>query len=114
MKISEKLIAGKKLIENPDNWIKGYYAKIKKGDASHVSGNFPEATCFCSIGAIQRVTGTNHHWGDCVNYLDKAAVRLFESSITNANDELPHESVMVIWDKAIEIAKYDEVMYGKH
>ena len=114
MKISNRLIAGKKLIENPDNWIKGHYAKFTKNDVSHLYGNDPEATCFCSIGALQRVNANNFHWGDGTRYLDIAAHQLFTLSVTSVNDDLDHKDVMRMWDHAIALAKHDEESYDKH
>lgn len=114
MKISEILKAGKAVIADPKNFTQdGSYAKVSKESDVSVYGNDPEATCFCSIGALQRVNGEGDHNVRGVGYLDIALSQLTLPGprymhITSANDNFPHETVMKIWDRAIELAEKDE------
>ena len=113
MKISEALIQGKSLIEKPESWTKGAYARNEKGERRW--SNDEDAVCFCSLGAMSRVTSqiecrTDPQGRDIyyngVGYLEAA----MGECVPTFNDEHSHVEVMAAWDKAIEAAKRAEAI----
>lgn len=108
MKTSEILIAAKALIENPENWVRGDYARPAKDSSDSIYGNDPKATCFCSLGALQRINNDEDHCTTGHEYLHHVAMTGYDKSIVDVNDEHDHQEVMALWDKAIEKAKQDE------
>lgn len=101
MNIYETLVAAKKLIENPENWLQGEYCNGKDIDVS---------TCFCSIGAVKKVLGHAALSSDR-NPATEALGAGFGgfSYIAIYNDFHSHAEVMAMWDKAIEKAKEENV-----
>ena len=103
MNTVEILKAAKQKIIDPSNWMQGYYARDING--SERVGNEPGAVCFCSIGAIEAVTGIFHHgkgWNNKpVDLLQEAA----GMQIANYNDSHTHEEVLAVFDKAIAAAE---------
>lgn len=117
----QTLIQGRKLISDPERWVQGIYAAHRpaphaqprslpltgpKGETA--SWLFPQANCFCSVGAGLHVTGAAHptirhaRW---VRLLDRAAYKDTDhKSIIAANDNMDHSQVLAIWDDAIQRA----------
>lgn len=99
--VKELLVAAKEIISDESKWAQGYYAY----DAE---GNFAEpcdqsATCFCSLGALWKVSG-----GISGEVFDEAHLALCENSmefsIVHQNDEGTHEELMAVWEKTISEA----------
>jgi hypothetical protein len=106
MKASQLLIQAKALIADPEHWTQGVYARVSK-DGEGVSSNIPEATCFCSLGALHRLTkdpSTFKSYGTAKRYLSKA---MGHQSVGGFNDTHPHAEVMMAWDDAIALAVAD-------
>lgn len=107
MKESERLRAAKALIADEKNWMQGEYYDLP-GDAAN-------SRCFCSLGAIRRTfvdNGERLPNGDmspAALYLEKALCSddpLFdEGDVPTFNDTHPHEDVLYMFDKAIELAE---------
>ena len=115
------LIAARKLIENPNQWIKGAIARTARGyECEAESGT---ARCFCAIGAVRRarhdLTGTPFGSYPTVNRL-RDAVQLEnpnriegESECLNTmtvadyNDrpQTTHADVLALYDRAIAATK---------
>lgn len=102
MKTSEILIKAKEVIANPENWIQGSYAIDKDNNTAY--GFNKNTVCFCSIGAIQKVLGSNK-LNKAENFLREAA----GCNIVEYNDEHTHSEVMEVWDKAIKNAIQSEL-----
>ena len=103
--VKETLIAARKLIEKPENWAQGAYARDAKGvDLSSKGakkGN--EAVSFCMYGALMRVNGPFEL--RAAELLRDAADVLFNArAITWTNDQHSHEEVLRWIDTAIERA----------
>lgn len=101
----EILKAARAVIEKPESWTKGYYAKAE--DRTWTISNGPKAVCFCSIGAIEKATGKVHYgggWPFEAEYMLRRAADV--SNIADFNDapERTHEEVLAIFDRAIELA----------
>lgn len=114
MKTSEILIKAKEVIVNPENWIQNYFAYNKNGHPVG-RGTHPDAVCFCSVGAIQKVIGDK---GDAseeflsarkVREVTKVLTIAAGETITDYNDTHTHSEVMEVWDKAIKNAIQSEL-----
>jgi hypothetical protein len=116
MKTSEILTQAKALIADPEHWIQGWYARIGKHGRS-VWSTDANATCFCSLGALGRVTAQPQYHAapfqsptasimtssKAQGYLERSMGGL----ISIFNDEHAHAEVMAAWDQAIALAVAD-------
>ena len=86
------LVAARAIIANEENWTQGAYAKDK--DGSSIGVNYSNAVCFCSSGAIRKIT---------IDPFDAMAVlrNHMEDSIIDFNDGHTHKEVLAAWDEAI-------------
>lgn len=108
------LKAARSIISDEKNWTQGTFAKDV--DGMMVSAASPDATCFCSLGAILKVMDSNLFIfkTDAVKYLNKAVYILGETDTPDEedsyiyNDTHEHSQVMLMWDKAIELAKLEK------
>ncbi len=128
MKVSELLRKGRELISDPKKWTKGAYARdnnlVDRSGArrgTHVSAVAPNAACWCSVGALRHFTlewdpengpmpvmGMSQVDGAAYNYLLHAVMRTGNAhSVEQFNDHprTTHESVLRVWDLAIELAE---------
>jgi len=89
-KISEdtkKLMRARKLIEQPENWTQGIFARTKEG--MKINPQSYLAYSFCIIGALQKVRFDN------LDILHNIHV------IINFNDMSTHDEVLRFLDRAI-------------
>lgn len=97
MNTLEVLKAGRNLISDPQKWVQGTYAK--NIDGWPIYGNNAAAVCFCSIGAVQHVTGM------CHNIETETVCEVLSNAagmhIAYYNDAHSHEEVLAVWDRAI-------------
>lgn len=118
MKTSEILIKAKEVIVNPENWIKHYYA-YDKNRSPVGRGTHPDAVCFCSVGALQKVIGDKGDASDIfvntskIRELTKVLGDVAGETITEYNDSHNHSEVMEVWDKAIELSLQNELNESK-
>lgn len=103
MKQSEILIKAKGLIDTPEKWTQGEFARSEKGLS--VQPTSPRATCFCSVGAIRKI-GSRGCGGVHISYDLLSGV--MGGSVINFNDTHTHAEVMAAWDEAIKIAREKE------
>jgi len=102
--------AAKAIIEKPENWTKGSFARSATGGA--VPTDDPEAVCFCALGACLK-SSPKGPFSDNLQELIQAATELGSNEsdeaslrgITWINDNSGHEAVMKMFDRAIELAK---------
>jgi hypothetical protein len=105
------LRAGRALIADPQHWTTGALAKDDRG--RHVSPFDKDAVCWCSIGALKKVTPSNLIFDLSMDSL-RIAIKdlslwpnntcpLSCPTVDKANDGLPHQEVLRMWDRAIEI-----------
>ena len=112
MKVSEFLIKAKSFIEKPENWTQGWYAKNSAGE--EISAASPEATCWCSLGALRKAAITEDRYAIkevksiAVERLHYVIESLGGNGISNFNDHNDHETVMKVWDRAIKAAQEAE------
>lgn len=108
MNTLEVLKAGRKLISDPRKWTQDTYAR--DSDGLCVSGEDAAAVCFCSIGAVQHVTGKCHNIET-----EKVCEILSEAAgmhIAYYNDKHSHEDVLAVWDRAIAAKEAEESRTG--
>lgn len=111
---SEILTKAKELIADPANWCQEGYSKDEIG---RVTATYLGCQ-WCAMGALWRIcdiTKTDRfhdHNKDGTIYLRKAAAEQATShgigDIAHINDHLGHAAVMVMYDRAIALAKESE------
>lgn len=102
----EVLVKARELISDPSKWTTGKNARSSNRLPVHPTSD--NAVCFCSYGAVSRVTGDpDLHDGDprAIGYLDDAAEELFNKCASDVNDDMGHECALAVYDRAIELAR---------
>lgn len=107
--IKDILTQAKNLIENPNNWTTGNFARNGVGQAVAVGDK--TACKFCAIGAVRQAVFNNVRpafggraaliASDATNILDKTSKSYGCESAINLNDWCRHETVIEMFDKAI-------------
>jgi hypothetical protein len=101
------LVAARKLIEDPAHWTQGSYARDAAGNK--VSENSPKATCWCTMGALYKVSGCHGVFtgagGRAIEVLARAAWDEYHRGVVVLNDQFGHKAVMQVFDKAIVAAE---------
>ena len=108
MKPSELLIKAQAVIADPRRWTQGWYAKNAEGKS--VGPCKPDAVCWCSVGAIDKVAHEESTYAArfaATRYLARVSAECGYSDVSDFNDNSSHEAVMKAWDKAIKLAKED-------
>jgi hypothetical protein len=93
------------LIAEPSQWTTGTSARDAKGYSTLYSN--PDATCFCSVGAILRANSiSNYHrhtTDDAIQVLRSCLTA--SGSVATFNDTHTHEEVLQFFDDTINRAK---------
>lgn len=97
---AEILKKARELIKDPENWTQKACARDKYGYEVEVDSK--EAYCFCTIGAIAKVSGRSTD-GDARNVLRDIIGG--SRSIANFNDGHTHPQVLDVFDRAIALAE---------
>lgn len=116
MEVVQILKDARSLIADEKNWIQGYYSC--DAEKVYVLPDDPTATCFCSLGAIHRVSEisaalplpedlvrflvNDQNMGDCGESSGDAKVAYF-------NDRRSHVAVLSLFDRAIARAQSEAV-----
>lgn len=98
MSTSDVLKAAKQLIENPEHWTQGNYAKDVHGDAAPITEY--SACRWCTAGAIIKVDTGGWLYNDAMDTLEEFTFM----RVTLYNDTHTHAEVMEVFDKAIKRA----------
>lgn len=101
----EILRAARAKIEKPEAWAKGGFACDARGYA--VGARNPLAICFCSIGAIRRVTASFAEELAARDVLSEIVEAIGMYGLAEWNDapERTHAEVLAAFDKAISLAE---------
>lgn len=106
------------LFSDEAKWTKNLLAK--NADGQDVACDSPEATCFCMMGGIDRVTygveGETNEEATCMipdlkaeidtyDYIHNAVVEKGGSSIPSFNDSTDYPTMMTVLNRALELAK---------
>lgn len=106
MNTVEILKSAKAVIINPEDWTQDAFSRNKNGE--RLTNGYDEGgVCFCSLGAVEKVT-SKPFWSSekAVEFLQRAACALFQTvNIPGINDTRTHSEVMAVWDKAIQLAE---------
>lgn len=92
----EKMVLARALVEEPENWCQGTYARNDKGHP--VLEDFPDSVCFCMAGAC-RLACANASLLHCALPYEQC-----HTSIPNFNDSptTTHADVLAVFDRAID------------
>jgi hypothetical protein len=108
MKPKDVLIATKALLHSPAQWTQEAFARNKNGEV--ISANSPDATCWCLLGAMDKVLRDNN-----ARPAVAEAERIVRNVIRertgnywidgfNDSEFTTHADVLALLDKAIERA----------
>ena len=100
----QDLKAARAVIEKPETWTKGFYAHTATGE--DVESEHPDATCWCVIGAVEKVTSEGH-WmraQNVIHYLGHYVPRRGYVAKFNDDPNTTHEDILAVFDKAIAAA----------
>jgi hypothetical protein len=103
--VLDDVIAARALIENPDSWTRGAYARDLQGKA--LATTDPIACKFCAAGALYRATEY-----DPMGWTSKTRLRVDQAhyevekdlphqGIIGFNDDHDHHEVLAAFDKTI-------------
>jgi hypothetical protein len=99
----ETLLKARELISDPKRWTQESFARDGRGRSASIANG----VCFCSIGAIASVAGTN-----LVRPVPDSILKLagFKSHAEWArfNDSHTHAEALAVFDRAIERASSPE------
>ncbi|QWK78628.1 DUF6197 family protein [Ochrobactrum sp. BTU1] len=114
--VSTILRAARDLISVPDRWTKwGYGFEVKPlteeqaGETPWVTE--PEATCFCALGAVRKVTGRADDYQPAVRLLEAGA---FDVAEYNDHPSTTHADVLRMFNRAIRRAEAREALALTH
>lgn len=100
MGTKEVLIEARKLLEQPEHWTQGVFARNAKGRPVNMTA--PDAVCFCISGAIGRASDKDsQRWQAALDFLCE---KIRRKNIANFNDTHTHVEVLAALDKAIAAA----------
>lgn len=105
-KVAEFLIEAKKVIEDPTRWTTGWFAKTVAG--VRCSALDDEATCFCSMGALEYYNGRELLYDEkgTVAHLARDVLEsVMEERLVSFNDRHSHTEVMQKWAEAIKFSQ---------
>lgn len=109
--VVETLRAARKLIEKPESWTQGNYAKDSEGWSASVPWG-DDAVCYCSAGAIYSASRSFGTEGaalaiDALRAAIGGNPNIPESSVIAWNDALDrtYPEVLAAFDHAISLAK---------
>ena len=97
--VKQVLTKAKALIQQPENWTQNAFARNQSGQLTSVHDT--TTTCWCSLGAINKVTTDSQEQREAKHHLRTA---MFNHKIEEFNDSMTHKAVMEAWDRAIQTA----------
>jgi len=104
MTTAEYLREMRKLIEKPENWCQGEYARDANGNRVHDGSG--AATRWCALGSYWKVRYSHPEFETTpLNLLAKAATQRGVQGVADFNDSHTHEEVLALFDEAIAEAE---------
>lgn len=97
----EILTKAKELIADKSRWCQGKYWRNADGVGTCYER---EAASFCADGAVMFVGGDGDVRG-AIRLLEAASHECYAYGEVYVNDELGHEAVLSVYDRAIELAR---------
>lgn len=108
MKPSEVLRAARKLIERPENWTRGADARDVDGTPVWAAHGDVEPVCWCSTGALMRVTETGPEYHSGRGFLEQVISPWRFIPQWNDAGNRTHPEVLAAFDRAIALAEAEE------
>lgn len=99
--VLKTLRAARKLLTPRENWTTNVYSRRSPKSQVSYFGNDPRATCWCMVGAFQKVLDTTEGLDRIASLFDFS----YEGSMTDFNDSHTHEEVLAAFDAAIAKAE---------
>lgn len=109
---SQILRKARELISDPERWTKGAFARNAQG--ASVSYRHDAATCFCSVGAVERAAfkdgvDDNQPISVALRALYRGKLYAIPSiAAFNDRDDTTHGDVLAMFDRAIALAEDEE------
>jgi hypothetical protein len=102
--VHELLSRAQDLIRDPEHWLQDNFAQTTRGQITDPTD--PEATCFCSLGALWRTSEPCDTRSEARRWLTIATTEAdpYFTNIAAFNDLKTHDQVMAVWDRAKELA----------
>lgn len=98
--VADVLRAGLALIEDPEHWATGAFARDARGLSC--GADTPQAVCWCSYGALDRAGGPTDERFEAARVLKTV---IGSEALSHFNDTHTHAEVVAVWRKAIELAE---------
>lgn len=105
MELIDLLIRAREVISDPDRWTAHDFAR--NGVGHRVRPQDPTAVCFCSLGALAKVSKPVDA-SPGYTLVDEAEFHLsqfMEGDVPLFNDTRTHQEVLAAWDEAISDLK---------
>lgn len=99
----EKLVLARAIIEEPESWTQGSYARDAKGNPT--LEDYHDGVCFCMAGAC-RLACANTSLLHCALPFGSACVPQFNDSPTTT-----HADVLAVFDRAIDQILINEELF---
>lgn len=98
----EFLKAVRALIEKPENFTTGDWARDSEGNGVDVDD--PRATCFCTLGAMRKIAATKSDWATKCDIEPHLYAYAGKYGMTTAgyNDVRGHTAVLDMFDSIID------------
>lgn len=113
MKASEALQKAKALIQSPERWIQGNYARDKEGNA--VLTTDPAACAFCARGALLKAYDCSqtdptreYKLADTILFQASCQILPHATGVVHVNDQYGHAKALEMFDRAIVLALQHE------
>jgi hypothetical protein len=100
---AQNLTEARKLVEKPECWTKGEYARDEENLPTFVRAE--NAKCFCVLGAISRASGVHPlDLEDTPEYAAFASAADMNPARFNDGLKRQHSEILETFDRAIELA----------
>ena len=99
----EILTRARKVISKRSNWIKGYFAKTRRGE--ECDGSHENAVKFCAVGALSRAAGKDYVATHKARWAARVLLDRESKNIVDFNDTHTHKEVLAVFDKVIKALK---------
>jgi len=107
MNVFTVLCAAKAKIDKKENWTQGAYARDRMLRLSDCAS--PEASCWCSVGAVWAVAPPGSEGAafvpDAIDALHKVARAAGYTNAIGLNDSGRHDAVLRMYSEAIEATR---------
>jgi hypothetical protein len=107
----ETLTLAQDLIRDPRKWTKGYFARNERG--TMVEANSQNATCWCAVGAVLKVSNYSPYLGLSNNKVIRLLSQASNDVIVphfNDNPDVTHGDIMAMFNRAKGLAREQQTI----